>query len=108
MMVGSRESTMDCEKTPDSTSRLHKTLLIASAALALASCNGTPNKAPPRADDTIAIKPQTSLIAVPISADLDRLTAALEREIPRKLWSIDEPDQTCVASEKVQVLFVKL
>lgn len=83
-------------------------LLLAGASLALASCNRTPDKAPPRANDQIAIQPQASLIAVPISADLDRLTAALERKVPRQLWAIDKPDQTCVPSEKVKILFVKL
>jgi hypothetical protein len=83
-------------------------LLIATATLALASCNRTPGEAPPRANDTIAIEPQASLIAVPISADLARLTAALEREIPHRLWSIDKPGQTCVPSEKVKVLFVEV
>ncbi|MBB4859135.1 hypothetical protein HNO88_002461 [Novosphingobium chloroacetimidivorans] len=54
------------------------------------------------------IKPQASVIAVPIQADLGRLAIALEREIPRELWSIDKPDQICVPSDKVKVLFVKV
>lgn len=78
-------------------------------ALVLAGCGPrTPNEAPPRATDTIQIKPQASLIAVPIEAELSRLAAALESEVPRELWSIDKPDQVCVPSDKVKVLFVKL
>jgi hypothetical protein len=99
---------MNQDEKPDGTRWMRHALLIATATLALASCNRTPGEAPPRANDTIAIEPQASLIAVPISADLARLTAALEREIPHRLWSIDRPGQTCVPSEKVKVLFVEV
>jgi hypothetical protein len=78
-------------------------------ALALAGCGQhTPNEAPPRATDTIAIEPQASIIAVPVETNLTRLAAALEREVPRELWSIDKPGQVCVPSDKVKVLFVKV
>lgn len=78
-------------------------------ALALTACGTrTPNEAPPRATDTITIKPQASTIAVPIEADLGRLAAALETEVPRELWSIDKPDQTCIRSDTVKVLFVEV
>lgn len=81
----------------------------ATALVALAACGTqTPNEAPPRATDTITIKPQASVIAVPIRADLTRLAGALEREIPRELWSIDKPGQVCVPSDKVKVLFVEV
>ena len=76
-------------------------------ALGLAACQG-PGGAPPRATDTIKSEPQSSIIAVPIAADLSALSAALEREIPRQLWTIDQPGQVCVPSKKVKVLFVKL
>lgn len=64
--------------------------------------------APPRATDKIEIEPQSSIIAVPIEADLASLYAALEREVPRQLWSIDKPDQVCAAPKKVKVLIVKI
>ena len=67
-----------------------------------------PREAPPRATDRIVISPQTSVIAVPISAPLSELGKALEQAVPRELWSIDQPDQTCVASRKVKVLFAKI
>ena len=66
------------------------------------------DEAPPRATDAIAVPPQASTIAVPITARLDELAAALEREVPRELWSIDKPGQDCVASKRVEVLGVKL
>ncbi len=95
-------------KKPVSTRRACQVVLLAGAALASASCNRTPNKAPPRANDRIAIEPQASLIAVPISAELSSITTALEREVPRALWSIDKPDQVCAPSDKVKVLFVEV
>ena len=76
-------------------------------ALGLAACKG-PGGAPPRASDTIKSQPQSSIIAVPIAADLSALSAALEREIPRQLWTIDQPGQVCVPSKRVKVLFVKI
>lgn len=86
-----------------------RTILAAVWAVALASCGTrTPNEAPPRATDAITVKTQASTIAVPVEADLGRLAAALEREVPRRLWSIDKPGQTCVASERVKVLFLEV
>lgn len=83
--------------------------VIASLLMPLSGCGTrTPNEAPPRTNDVVRIRPQASTIAVPIVADLDRLAAALEREVPRELWSIDKPDQTCVASNRVKVLFVQV
>ncbi|MEW9855393.1 DUF4403 family protein [Novosphingobium sp. M1R2S20] len=74
----------------------------------LSSCSRTPEEAPPRAQDSIHIDPRPSTIAAPIRADLSRLTSALEQEVPRELWSIDKPDQTCIPSNQVKVLFVEL
>jgi hypothetical protein len=53
-------------------------------------------------------RPQLSTIAVPVEANLSKLAATLEHEVPRLLWSIDKPNQVCVPSDKVKVLFVKL
>lgn len=79
------------------------------APLALAACAGeTKGEAPPRAHDRIAVAPQTSVIAVPVEARLDALAAALEREIPRALWTIDRPGQTCLASQRRKLLGVTL
>lgn len=75
----------------------------------LAGCSsGGPAGPPPRATDTIAIPPQDSVIAVPVTADLRGLAAALEKEVPRRLYTIDKPRQVCVPSRKVKVAFVKL
>lgn len=79
------------------------------ATLGLTGCGkriGT--EPPPRASDSFKVPEQTSVIAVPVRARLDRLAAQLELAVPRQLWTIDKPGQTCVASNKVKVLFVKL
>jgi hypothetical protein len=77
--------------------------------LALAGCKrGMDDKPPPRANDAITIEPQASLITVPIHADVTGLAAALEKEIPRRLWSIDRPETPCVPSKRVKVVFVKI
>lgn len=85
-------------------------MLLASAALALLpSCSRNDAFAPPpRADDAISIPAQSSLIAVPVTADLSGLASQLSKQVPRALWTINRKDQTCAASKKVKVAFVKL
>lgn len=63
---------------------------------------------PPRANDAIVVEPQASLLTVPVDADISAIGPALEREIPRTLWSIDQTGLECVPSKKVKVAFVKL
>lgn len=84
--------------------------LGAAVLLGLAACGkqDTLDQPPPRATDTIDAKPQSSIIAVPIEADLSALYTALEREVPRTLWTIDKPDQVCAAPTKVKVLIVRI
>ena len=82
--------------------------LIGAACLLLAGCHRVPHVAPPRATDVIAVPPQTSVITVPVTADLAQLRMALEQAVPRRLWAIDTPGQTCVASKKVKVLFARI
>ena len=87
--------------------RISATATTLALALGLAACKGH-GGAPPRATDAIKSQPQSSIIAVPIAVDLSALSSALEREVPRQLWTIDQPGQVCVPSKKVKVLFVKL
>lgn len=86
---------------------MRKWAIAALLALGIAGCKQH-GGAPPRATDVIKGEPQSSIIAVPIAADLSALDSALEREIPRQLWTIDQPGQTCVPSKKVKVAFVKI
>ncbi len=89
--------------------RTARMALVAAALAGLGACNrGAGDGAPPRATDAITAPPQSSIIAVPIEADIAALRSALEREVPRQLWTIDQPGQVCVPSRKVKVLFVKV
>ncbi|TMM50502.1 DUF4403 family protein [Qipengyuania marisflavi] len=83
--------------------------VAALAGLGLSGCQQQPPFAPPpRADEAIKVAPQSSIIAVPVTADLSGLAAQLAREVPRTLWTINRKGQTCIASEKIKVAFVKL
>ena len=83
--------------------------LLSLAAFATAGCSrDAESGAPPRAQDRISVPAQSSTIAVPIEANLDALARALEREVPRALWAIDKPNQTCLASKSTKVLGVTL
>jgi hypothetical protein len=81
--------------------------LIAGGAL-LSGCDRTPRQVPPRSSDAISVAPKASVIVVPVHADLDELAAALDRAVPRRLWSIDRPDQLCLPSRRVKVLFARI
>ncbi len=76
-------------------------LLIAS----LAGCNpaGGGAKAPPRATDNAPSPTQKSLIAVPIEADTTAIRQALERAVPRTLWTINRHERACVRPQRVKV-----
>lgn len=78
-------------------------LIAIAGTLALAACNRHRNEPPPRAHDAITVDSQASLITVPVTADLGSLAAALERQIPRTLWTINKPGQTCVPSKRVDI-----
>lgn len=73
--------------------------------LALAGCKRqtVADVAPPQATDVAPTPKQTSLIAVPIDADAAMLKAALERAVPRTLWTIDRREKACVPPQRVKV-----
>ncbi|MDM7927995.1 DUF4403 family protein [Blastomonas fulva] len=78
--------------------------LMLAASLALASCSGWSDKGqPPRTDDRIVVQPQPSLVTVPVEAELGDLARAMERNVPRQLWRINQRDQICVASKGVDL-----
>ena len=49
------------------------------------------------------VTPQSSLLLVPVEAELADLQGLMEREVPRQLWTIDKPGQTCVASKGIDL-----
>ena len=63
---------------------------------------------PPRAHDKIVPPRQTSLIAVPLDADISVLDTALERAIPRQLWAIDQHFDKCLEPQKVKIFGAKI
>ncbi|WP_313539300.1 DUF4403 family protein [Sphingomonas sp.] len=77
--------------------------------LALAACSGNRGGGvPPHAKDRIEVKPELSTLTLPLEANLDDLSATLERAVPRQLWAIDKPDQPCVRPKKLDLGIAKL
>ncbi len=64
------------------------------------------NPAPPRVDTPLPVPTLTSTIAVPVTASLDDLQAAINRDMPETLWSIDERVAKCIAGARVTVKFL--
>ena len=58
---------------------------------------------PPRVNDAIEAPHQASLIAVPIETDISAFAQAVERAIPRTLWTIDKHFDKCVAAQRVRL-----
>ncbi|MGI9377052.1 MAG: DUF4403 family protein [Tsuneonella suprasediminis] len=89
---------------------VHRLAMALCGTMALAGCkqSSEPFAPPPRANDAIEVPDENSVIAVPVKADLSKLVDNVAREIPRTLYQIDRKDQTCLASKKVKVAFVKL
>lgn len=76
---------------------------------ALAGCGRqTEVEAPPRATDKAPSPTQKSLIAVPISASTASLKQALERAVPKTLWSINQRERACVQPQRVKVFGKKV
>lgn len=63
---------------------------------------------PPRATDKAPSPTQRSLIAVPINADTTALKRALERAMPKTLWTIDRRERACVQPQRVKVFGKKV
>lgn len=75
----------------------------------LAGCTRTAQvPAPPRVDTPAALPPDSSTIVVPVAAPLAELEAAIERELPRRLWSIDQRVEQCVPAQRVDLGIARL
>lgn len=86
--------------------RLFRASFIGISLFALGGCKElakTSADAPVRATDKIVPPRESSLISVPVDADVSVLTTALERDIPRTLWSINQRLDKCVDSQRVKV-----
>ena len=79
------------------------------ALLLLAGCSRTTHTpAPPRVETPARLPVESSTIVVPIAAPLGELEAALNREIPRRLWAIDQHLDRCVAAQRVNIGIAKV
>lgn len=75
----------------------------------LAACDRKAEvEAPPRATDKAPSPTQKSLIAVPINASTAQLKQALERAVPRTLWTINQRESACVQPQRVKVFGKKV
>lgn len=82
------------------------TLLLTAA---LTACERkTEVEPPPRATDKAPSPTQTSLIAVPINASTASLKTALERAVPKTLWTINQRERACVKPQRVKVFGKKV
>ena len=84
--------------------RLHQaTGLLVALAIALSGCKSErDHAAPPRVTSVLDMPSQSSTLVVPIELSLDDLQGALEREMPRQLWSIDERHSKCIGGKRVK------
>ncbi|HWV61826.1 MAG TPA: DUF4403 family protein [Sphingopyxis sp.] len=82
------------------------------ALLLIGSLTGCDRKtaveAPPRATDKAPSPKQTSLIAVPIDASTASLRQALERAVPKTLWTINRRERACVKPQRVKLFGKKV
>lgn len=84
-------------------------MMIAAATAAsvlLAACGIAADKeeiAPPRATDPIEMPAAPSHVAVDLAVELDDIERALERSIPRQLWTINQQDVACVPPKTVDL-----
>ena len=79
------------------------------ASLALSGCRNTVEiKAPPRVDTAPLIEADMSTLKAPLTVSLDQLQGALERRVPRELWSIDERRKDCVPAQRIRPLGVNI
>ncbi|WP_293703572.1 MULTISPECIES: DUF4403 family protein [unclassified Sphingopyxis] len=85
--------------------RAINSIAVAVAALAaLTACDRqVAVEPPPRATDKAPSPTQTSLIAVPINADTTALKQALERAVPKTLWTINRRERACVKPQEVKL-----
>jgi hypothetical protein len=89
--------------------RINKALATLLLLGALSACDRrTEVKPPPRATDMAPSPTQTSLIALPINANTASLKTALERAVPKTLWTIDRREPACVQPQRVKVFGKKV
>lgn len=69
----------------------------------LTACSKSGSDAPPVSEEKAPIPTQKSVIAVPINANMASLQSALDRALPRTLWTINRREAECVEPQRVKV-----
>lgn len=59
---------------------------------------------PPRLHDPIPVPEEKSIVSVPIEIDQAVLGRAIERALPRLLWTIDRKEKSCVPPQRAKIL----
>ncbi|WP_420144005.1 DUF4403 family protein [Sphingobium sp.] len=73
--------------------------------LALPACRPkVEDKPPPRANDPVPTHQQSSIITAPIEGDAAIISRAVERAVPRTLWTIHEPAARCIPPQELKLL----
>lgn len=79
------------------------------ALLLLAACSRTGgNPAPPKVNTPADLPTETSTIVVPVAASLDTLGHAIDAELPRRLWAINQHVDRCVPAQRVDLGIAKV
>jgi len=84
------------------------TVAMAAASLLTGCDRKVEVEAPPRSSEQAPSPSQKSLIAVPINADTTALKRALERAVPRTLWTINRRERACVQPQRVKLFGKKV
>jgi len=85
--------------------------LLAGLVLLVTACgSATPSdpSAPPKAKASPLPEPPPSQISLPVRVPLQRIAAELEKAIPKTLWQVDKPNQTCVKAQKIKLFKAKI
>ncbi len=86
------------------------TATVTSLALLMAGCSYFENEVepPPRSTDLIETSEEASTVAADVDIGLATLRSALEAEIPRQLWTIDQQGAECIAPRRTTVIGIAI
>lgn len=83
--------------------------LLLAASIGLSGCALKDKvEPPPRVDDPIEVPDGQSTLASGITVSLEPMRQALERDVPKRLWSINRPQAECIPPQRTEVLGITL
>jgi len=74
----------------------------------LAGCSAKKTQPPVRVDDPVPKLQQSSVLSVPIDVDSKALLRAVEANLPKQLWAIEQRSRACVKPKEVRIFGEKL